>query len=150
MLKVRLHGFKEEIEEFKDKLAEDYNLLNVSNIYEDKGDSKYSRLYIELEKFEKYNPGWNDPLILRNQSKVKPIADLGMDAIFHMEDLPKNIIVELLRKAVSKISDIQAGEFDERDAMDVMCDNEFVFEELIKDLQSDIETGIYEEEIRNG
>lgn len=147
MIKVRLHGTKEKIEEFKNQLANDYELLNVSEAYQDKGESKYWRLYIDLEQVNINEDSKNaNKFVMKNKDKVKEIAEYGMDAVFHMAELPKIILIELLRKAITVIRDKEIDEYDESDWKDVICDHEFIFEGLIKDLLNDIEIGIFKEE----
>jgi len=151
MLKVRLRGEMQEIEDFHKKLAEDYNLLNVSSAYQDRGESKYWRLYIDLDQVNiNEDSKIFNKFVLQNKDKVKEIAAYGMDAVFHMTELPKVILIELLRKAITVIRDKDIDEYDESDWKDVMCDHEFIFEDLIKDLLNDIEIGIFEEEKNNG
>ena len=51
MIKLRLHGVKEEISEYLEKIHKDENIkiLSESDFYKDRGKSSYSRLYLDIE-----------------------------------------------------------------------------------------------------
>lgn len=147
MIKIRLHGLPVEIEKFKNQLATDYELLNVSEQYPDRGDSKYSRIYIDLEQPDLYEDSKSFiKNLLKNKEKIKKVAENDTDAIFHSRELSKIVLIELLDRALALIEEMDAGEFDERDWKDVMFDKGFYFEKIIKSLQSDIESGVLNEE----
>jgi len=54
MIKVRLHGTKEEIEKAISYLELVANLLSVSGYYKDRGNSQYYRVYVDAEIYEIY------------------------------------------------------------------------------------------------
>lgn len=54
MLKVRVtfvdtENGRKELEEAKDKLAKEFNILQKSKVYQGRGNSQYSNIYIDLE-----------------------------------------------------------------------------------------------------
>lgn len=49
MVKIRLHGTAEEVRHATREIKERFNVLNVSDPYADRGDSLYSRVYIDAE-----------------------------------------------------------------------------------------------------
>ena len=49
MIKIRLHGEKQEIEKVSKAIKEQFNVLNVSGLYKDRGESVYYRGYIDAE-----------------------------------------------------------------------------------------------------
>ena len=51
MLKVRLHGMENEIQNYLNKIKKDENIkiLSESDIYSDRGKSEYKRLYLDVE-----------------------------------------------------------------------------------------------------
>ncbi len=49
MIKIRLHGLPEEVKKARLKLEEIFNVLNVSEAYDDRGSSSYVRLYIDVD-----------------------------------------------------------------------------------------------------
>lgn len=49
MIKIRLHGLPEEIEQAKTALLETFNVLTASEPYADKGNSQYYRCYLDCE-----------------------------------------------------------------------------------------------------
>lgn len=49
MIKIRLHGEKQEIEKVSKAIKEQFNVLNVSHLYKDRGESVYYRAYIDAE-----------------------------------------------------------------------------------------------------
>lgn len=52
MIKLRLQGTLEEIEWFKEKINQDKNIrvLEVSELYKNRGISEYYRVYIDAER----------------------------------------------------------------------------------------------------
>lgn len=53
MLKIRMMGTKDEIEEFMDFMSEEQNVYEVNNqsdMYQSKRSTKHVRMYVELEK----------------------------------------------------------------------------------------------------
>ena len=51
MIKIRLHGTKEEIEKAISYLVLVANLRSVSGYYKDRGNSQYYRVYVDAEMF---------------------------------------------------------------------------------------------------
>ncbi|XZK08881.1 hypothetical protein ACSXBX_16705 (plasmid) [Clostridium perfringens] len=54
MLKVRItfvdtENGRKELQEAKDKLSKDFNILQESQVYKGRGNSQYSNIYIDLE-----------------------------------------------------------------------------------------------------
>lgn len=49
MVKIRLHGTEEECQRVSDTLAEQLEILSISEPYPDRGQSKYVRVYIDAE-----------------------------------------------------------------------------------------------------
>ena len=55
MIKIRLHGTKDEIQKTIAYLDLVANLLSVSGYYKDRGQSQYYRVYVDAEMFELEN-----------------------------------------------------------------------------------------------
>lgn len=54
MLKVRItfvdtKAGREELEEAKEKLSKDFNILQESRVYQGRGNSQYSNIYLDVE-----------------------------------------------------------------------------------------------------
>lgn len=49
MVKIRLHGTAEEVRHATREIKERFDVLNVSETYADRGESIYSRVYIDAE-----------------------------------------------------------------------------------------------------
>lgn len=49
MIKIRLHGLPEEIEEAKKIIEKAFNVNCASSSYSDRGSSKYKRIYLDCE-----------------------------------------------------------------------------------------------------
>lgn len=49
MIKIRLHGTAEEVRHATREIKERFDVLNVSEPYADRGESVYSRVYIDAE-----------------------------------------------------------------------------------------------------
>lgn len=147
MIKARLHGLPNEILKFKKILEEKFDLLNESQVYQDRGESKYWRLYVDLEEYKQPEASINEAVKLKNLSAVKEFLNLEDDALHHINEIPKNILIELLRIAIGKIDNLENPcEFDERDMGDLIMDAEWIFLDLLKTLQEQIDMGAYEEE----
>lgn len=59
------------------------------------------------------------------------------------QDMPKDVLVELLTLAIQRIDDLDnGGEFDERDWKDCLCDKEFIVDDLFAELEDLIKLGI--------
>lgn len=63
------------------------------------------------------------------------VIDKKSDVYYkEMSLIEKPVLILLLDKAIDKIDELQnGGEYDERDAMDMLCDKEFIFKDLIKE-----------------
>lgn len=142
MIKLRIQGISKDIQNFKNRIEKDYEVLKISDEYPDRGKSTYSRIYLDINNEKSaYKYG------LKNKEFVKEIEEDATDYYFKLNDIPRDIIEELLKIAIVKIDELQnGGEYDERDAKDSLCDMEFIFEDIVKELQRDIELGVYEEE----
>lgn len=53
MIKIRLNGTKEEIEKAKEIIKKDFKVLSISNLYKDRGENLYYRLYIDCDTCNK-------------------------------------------------------------------------------------------------
>ena len=53
MIKIRLHGTLEEIEETTEIIGEQFRVINESEPYADRGKSEYYRCYLDCELVEK-------------------------------------------------------------------------------------------------
>ena len=51
MLKIRLEGTREEIEEFLSGFRPQYKILNESAPYANRGKSQYVRVYLDVEQY---------------------------------------------------------------------------------------------------
>lgn len=61
------------------------------------------------------------------------------------EDLPKDVLIELLEVSIDKIDELENScEFDERDWKDCLCDKEFIVEDLFTSIEEKIKLDIYE------
>jgi hypothetical protein len=49
VIKIRLWGTREELAEALPILRDSYNVLSVSQLHRDRGESEYYRLYVEAE-----------------------------------------------------------------------------------------------------
>ena len=51
MIKLRLHGLENEIQDYLNKIKKDKDvkILSESDIYADRGKSEYKRLYLDVE-----------------------------------------------------------------------------------------------------
>lgn len=57
-----------------------------------------------------------------------------------MELISKEVLICLLNKAIDSIDGLQVDfEYDERDVKDLLCDKEFIFEDLITESIKDYE-----------
>lgn len=57
MVKIRLHGMPEEVEQAIEKLKNFFNLNAISAPYADRGQSKYVRVYVDAELKEREQIG---------------------------------------------------------------------------------------------
>lgn len=76
---------------------------------------------------------------LKEESKcclpeLKSIITIGSDSFYKQFNLISKPLLELLlKKAIEKIAELENPNYYEEDAMDELCDCEFVFEDLIKE-----------------
>lgn len=79
-----------------------------------------------------------------NKDKVKELQKQFANKKIGFEDMPKDVIVELLQCAVERIYDKENGEYDERDFKDVWWDLKCIVDDLFNDLQEKVNSDIYE------
>lgn len=81
----------------------------------------------------------------KNKNQVGELKELFAENQIWLEDLPRDVLAELLRAAVEKIDDLEnGGEYDERDFADSQFDKECIVEDLFKELETKIKNGLYE------
>lgn len=81
----------------------------------------------------------------KNKDKVQEYKKAFSDKQMYFDDMPKDVLVELLEIAIERIDENEnGGDFDERDAMDCLCDKKFIVDELFDALQEKVELDIYE------
>lgn len=86
-----------------------------------------------------------DKIKLENKNKVAELREQFAHNKIGVEDIPKDILVQLFTICVNKLDELEnGGEFDERDWKDCLCDKEFIIDNLFKELQEEIELGIFE------
>lgn len=56
MIKIRLWGKLEELEQSKEELQKSFKVLFVSQPYKDRGKSEYYRVYVEVELKNRQTP----------------------------------------------------------------------------------------------
>lgn len=80
----------------------------------------------------------------KNKEKVKQLREKFSHNQIDFQDMPKDVLVELLTLAIQRIDDLDnGGEFDERDWKDFLCDKEFIVDDLFAELEDLIKLGIY-------
>ena len=80
-----------------------------------------------------------------NKDIVPKLREEFNKKAINFADMPKDVLVELLEIAVWKIDELEnGGEYDERDAMDQLCDAEFIVDDLFAELEERIESDFYE------
>ena len=80
-----------------------------------------------------------------NKDIVPKLREEFNKKAINFADMPKDVLVELLEIAVWKIDELEnGGEYDERDAMDQLCDAEFIVDDLFAELEERIESDVYE------
>lgn len=84
-----------------------------------------------------------DKFKFENKDKVKELQEQFASKKIGLEDMPKDVLVELLQCAVERIDDKENGEY-ERDFKDVWWDLECIVDDLFNDLQEKINSDIYE------
>lgn len=88
---------------------------------------------------------------LKNEAKqnLPELKKISKDSTLYYKDMDlisKQILIELLKKAIEKIDRFDNPfEDDERDAMDQLCDCEFIFDDLVQEYVKDCE--IWAEEV---
>ncbi len=79
----------------------------------------------------------------KNKEKVKQLREKFSHNQIGFQDMPKDVLVELLTLAIQRIDDLDnGGEFDERDWKDCLCDKEFIVDDLFAELEDLIKLGI--------
>lgn len=84
-----------------------------------------------------------DKFKFENKDKVKELQEQFANKKIGLEDMPKDVLVELLQCAVERIDDKENGEY-ERDFKDVWWDLECIVDDLFNDLQEKVNLDIYE------
>lgn len=84
-----------------------------------------------------------DKFKFENKDKVKELQEQFANKKISLEDMPKDVLVELLQCAVERIDDKENGEY-ERDFKDIWWDLECIVDDLFNDLQEKINSDIYE------
>lgn len=84
-----------------------------------------------------------DKFKFENKDKVKELQEQFANKKIGFEDMPKDVLVELLQCAVERIDDKENGEY-ERDFKDVWWDLECIVDDLFNDLQEKVNSDIYE------
>lgn len=84
-----------------------------------------------------------DKFKFENKDKVKELQEQFANKKIGLEDMPKDVLVELLQCAIERIDDKENGEY-ERDFKDVWWDLECIVDDLFNDLQEKIDADIYE------
>ena len=84
-----------------------------------------------------------DKFKFENKDKVKELQEQFAEKKIGLEDMPKDVLVELLQCAVERIDDKENGEY-ERDFKDVWWDLECIVNDLFNDLQEKVNSDIYE------
>ena len=82
-----------------------------------------------------------------NKDKVSQFKEQFANNQIDFNDLPKDVLIELLYIAVEKIDECEnvCEDFeDERDWKDALCDKEFVVDDLFTALEEKIKLDIYE------
>ena len=88
---------------------------------------------------------------LKNESKqnLPEFEKISKDSTKYykeMNSISKPILIELLKKTIEKIDELQNPfEYDERDALDQLCDCEFIFENLVNSCIEDCELWLNED-----
>lgn len=79
-----------------------------------------------------------------NKDKVDEFRQAFRRKNLYFDDMPKDVLVELLEIAIERIDEKEnGGEFDERDWKDCLCDKEFIVDELFEALQEKVDLEIY-------
>lgn len=84
-----------------------------------------------------------DKFKFENKDKVKELQEQFAEKKIGLEDMPKDVLAELLQCAVERIDDKENGEY-ERDFKDVWWDLECIVDDLFNDLQEKVNSDIYE------
>lgn len=84
-----------------------------------------------------------DKFKFENKDKVKELQEQFANKKIGLEDMPKDVLVELLQCAIERIDDKENGEY-ERDFKDVWWDLECIVDDLFNDLQEKVNSDIYE------
>lgn len=84
-----------------------------------------------------------DKFKFENKDKVKELQEQFANKKIGLEDMPKDVLVELLQCAIKRIDDKENGEY-ERDFKDVWWDLECIVDDLFNDLQEKVNSDIYE------
>ena len=84
-----------------------------------------------------------DKFKFKNKGKVKDLQEQFANKQICLEDMPKDVLVELLKCAIERIDDKENGEY-ERDFKDIWWDLECIVDDLFNALQEKVDLDIYE------
>ena len=77
-----------------------------------------------------------------DKDKVSMLRKQISDKQIFIDDLPKNVLANLLQCAIVRIDrNENGGEDDERDFKDLWCDQEFIVDELFEELEEKVNIG---------
>lgn len=80
-----------------------------------------------------------------NKDKIAELRQAYSDKKVDLDTLPADVLAELLWKAILRIDEKEnGGEFDERDAMDCLCDEEYIVDELFESIEQSASYGVYD------
>lgn len=87
-----------------------------------------------------------DKFKFENKDKVEELKEQFGKNKIDFDDMPKDVLIELLKCAIYKIDKQEnyGDYFYERDWKDCLCDKEFIVDELFDDLIDKIKLDIYE------
>ena len=84
-----------------------------------------------------------DKFKFKNKGKVKDLQEQFANKQICLEDMPKDVLVELLQCAIERIDDKENGEY-ERDFKDIWWDLECIVDDLFNALQEKVDLDFYE------
>ena len=120
MVKIRLHGTAEEISQAISVIKENFNILNKSDAYADRGESRYSRVYIDaevkdessktIEEFKKLLERQKDLIVSKNIDRTYGCAFMLATGFFGETPINlaqvENIICDFaVRNTAAKLDD---------------------------------------------
>ncbi len=97
MIKIRLHGTAAEVSAASKVIKERFNVLNCSEPYADRGESLYSRVYIDAETktadktLDGFRKGLESDPFIKNGNVYEKYGNAFMFATAYFKDQPVNI-----------------------------------------------------------